>query len=402
MAAPIGTQLGTGTMGNSVSGNSANMHVVCSAPASLNPFPFSPGFDIALVASVAKALPTHSWEFGTASEALLELYTPHLSVFGAAPFPVPTLSLSDECPIDSLQYAASKIVIGTGANGLSDGDGAVGDPASLGVSAVLLGKTNATYAAAVTEEINYITTVAPRFSNGAISQRSDVAELWADFMYMAPPFLAYAAADQGDLHLLHEVYVQCGLYRQILQPANGVWEHIIGPQSQDTGLWSTGNGWAAAGMARVLATVMKAPVAASAPWRGAAIADLTLWIQQILDGAMGYSKDGGLLRNYLNDTSGDGHGFGEISGSSMLAAVAYRMAVLRPGEFGKKYISFADGIRHTLASHITSEGIATPAVNPLDWSDTTPFTTGSPEGNNFVVLMYAAWRDCVLENVCTN
>ncbi|KAJ7162598.1 hypothetical protein C8R43DRAFT_1086475 [Mycena crocata] len=364
-----------------------------------NPFPFSPGFDIALVASVAKELPTHSWEFGTTSQALLELYDPHLSVFGSTPFPVQTIHV--EC-VESLEYAASKIVIGTGPNGLSDGDGAVGDPASLGVSAVLLGKTNTTYDDAVTEEIDYITHSAPRWSNGAISHRTDVAELWADFIYMAPPFLAYAAADRRDLDLLRESYVQCGLYREILQEDDGVWEHIIGPQHQDTGLWSTGNAWAAAGMARVLATLMKALVPPSVNWRIDAIADLTRWIQEILDSAMGFSKDDGLLRNYLNDRAGDGHGFGEISGSSMLAAVAYRMVVLRPFEFGPKYISWADGIRMTMALHISSSGIVTPAVNPLDWSDITPFTTGSPEGNNFVVLMYAAWRDCVLVSRCVD
>ena len=153
--------------------NPASFLVTCNATA--NPFPFSPGFDIALVASVAKALPSHSWEFGTASEAMLELYDPQISVFSPTAFPIQTIPM--EC-VESLQYAASKIVIGTGPNGLSDGDGAVGDPASLGVSAVLLGKTDATYANAVAEEIDYIVNSAPRFSNGAISHRVDVAELW--------------------------------------------------------------------------------------------------------------------------------------------------------------------------------------------------------------------------------
>ncbi|KAJ7688355.1 family 88 glycosyl hydrolase [Mycena rosella] len=377
--------------------NAASILAVCNA--TVNPFPFSPGFDIARVVSVAKTLPSHSWEFGTASEALLELYDPHLSVFGPSPFPVQTVP--KEC-IESLEYAASKIVIGTGANGLSDGEGAVSDPASLGVSAVLLGKTDATYANAVTEEITYITESAPRFSNGAISHRTDVAELWADFIYMAPPFLAYAAADEQNIDLLYEVYVQCGLYREILQSDGEAWKHIIGPKNQDTGLWSTGNAWAAAGMARVLATVMKAPVAALTSWRDDAIADLTRWIQEIIDGAMRFSMDGGILRNYLDDTSDDGPGFGEISGSSMLAAVAYRMAVLRPFDFGQRYILWADKIRSTMALHITSDGTATPAVNPFDAGDTTPLTTGSPEGQNFIVLMYAAWRDCMLLSVCSN
>jgi hypothetical protein len=139
------------------------------------PFPFSPGFNPTTVFKVARFLPSHSWEFGTASEALLELFNPELSVFGPNPFPVPTVQPSD---VPSLAYAKSKIVIGTGANALSNGDGAVGDPASLGVSAILLGKTNKTYAAAAYDEVDYIMNKAPRYSNGAISQRTDVAELW--------------------------------------------------------------------------------------------------------------------------------------------------------------------------------------------------------------------------------
>lgn len=140
--------------------------------------------------------------------------------------------------------------------------------------------------------------------------------LRADFIYMAPPFLAYYAADTNNATLLHESVQQCGHYRQVLQAKStasydGVWEHIIGPQHLDQGLWSTGNGWAAGGMARVLATVMKAPVAKNAVWRREAVQDLTQWIKEIVDGAMGAPRDGGLLRNYLNDVE-TGHGFGEV------------------------------------------------------------------------------------------
>src|ERR1700722_2413476 len=149
--------------------------ITCEQTCAQTPFQYSPGFDIAAVANIAKILPSHSWEFGTASEALLELYNPELSVFGNAPFPVPTVKSSS---VKSLQYAASKIVIGTGANSLSNGGGAVGDPASLGVCAVLLGKTDESYAAAAKRTVDYIMYSAPRYWNGAISQRTDVAELW--------------------------------------------------------------------------------------------------------------------------------------------------------------------------------------------------------------------------------
>jgi rhamnogalacturonyl hydrolase YesR len=375
----------------------------------LNVFTYSPGFEIKQVVQQAQALPAYSWEFGTAAEALLELYNPDLSVFGDSPFPVPTVNASS---VLALNYAASKVVWGTGYAALASGDGAAGDPASLGVSAVMLGKTNSTFAWAANQTMTGLTQDIPRYWNGAISQRVDYPELWADFMYMVPPFLAYYAADQGHLQLLQDTVQQCELYRQILKAnttaaTNGIWMHIIGPQNQATGFWSTGNAWAAAGMTRVLATVTKATSITDEGWRQQAITQLTGYIQEIVDGAMNAPQDGGLLRNYLDDVSGDGIGFGEISGSSLLAATVYRMAVLQPTVFTSSYIVWADSLRGTLAGndvngnpHITSTGIATPAVDPMWWKDTTPFTTGSPEGESFVVLMYAGWRDCVKAGIC--
>ncbi|KAF7316514.1 hypothetical protein MIND_00170600 [Mycena indigotica] len=381
-----------------------------------NPFPFDPGFNIAAVATLAQALPTHSWEYGTAAQMLLETHNPAYSVFGPNPFPVPILNAST---IPALSYAQAHISLG-GQNGLSNGDGSVGDPASLGVSAVMLAKTLDGYKDACQKEINYILSASPRWPNGAISHRASVPELWADFMYMAPPFIAYLGADTNNLTLLETAYRQSGLYREVLllgtnstSPAplvnasvsNTKWRHIVGPESADAGFWSTGNAWAAAGMARVLATITKAPITANATWKAAAVQDLTGWIKEIVDGArLSPPAADGLLRNYLDDTNDSGLGFGEISGSSMLASVVYRMVVLAPKAFpAKTYLPFADGLRGALAKnqHITSNGTATPAVNPLWWKDTKPWTAGSPEGQSFVVLMYAAWRDCIWLKVCS-
>lgn len=140
-----------------------------------NAIPFSPGFDVNKVLDQAQALSSKSWELGTASEALLELYNPSASVFGDAPFPIPTLS-KDGTP--SLAYAASKIQIGAPPNVLANGDESAGDPASLGVSAVLLGKTDERFATAAAAELQYLLREAPKYSNGAISQRTGDAELW--------------------------------------------------------------------------------------------------------------------------------------------------------------------------------------------------------------------------------
>lgn len=145
-----------------------------------DPFPFEPGFDIQKVVALAESLPSHSWEYGMAAEALLELYNASLTVFGEAPLPVPTVSHTE---VKGLKYAKSKITLNQGqgrikVNALADGEGSTGDAASLGVSALMLGKLEPDYMQAATDTVDYLLGSAPRFWNEAISQRTSEAELW--------------------------------------------------------------------------------------------------------------------------------------------------------------------------------------------------------------------------------
>jgi hypothetical protein len=127
---------------------------------------------------------SQSWEVGTASEALLELYNTELSVFGPNPFPNNQVPNADPSTL-ALEYA--KQFIDTQGQVLVP-NSAVGDPASLGVSCILLGQSDSTYLAAAGRQADYILNEAPKMPNGAISQRPDVAECWADWNFMAPPF----------------------------------------------------------------------------------------------------------------------------------------------------------------------------------------------------------------------
>lgn len=45
------------------------------------PLALDTGWDIFAVTYIAESLPSHCWEFGIAAEALLELYSPMVSVF---------------------------------------------------------------------------------------------------------------------------------------------------------------------------------------------------------------------------------------------------------------------------------------------------------------------------------
>ncbi|KAI0198286.1 hypothetical protein F4808DRAFT_436491 [Astrocystis sublimbata] len=346
---------------------------------------------ISKIIAQGRVLATHSWEFGTFSESLLEWYNPDLSVFGASPFPDGKIPVVQVDQVESLSYALP--LIRTNSTTLVDGDGAAGDPASLAVPAILIGQTKPPYLAAAQRQIEHLLTAVPRWPNGAISHREDYAELWADFIYMVPPALAYWAIQDANETLLRVAVEQCLLYRDVLAvpdeaDAAGLWHHIIGPQTQDLGIWSTGNAWAAAGMTRVLATARKSP------WALALTSDLQgliATIQHIINAAIALDEaepEEPLLRNYLNDTTW----FGELSGTTLLTATTYRLATLEPTTFGDRYVTWASAKKEEVVKRINTDGLLSPVINPLDWNDRTP-GMASPEAQSFAVLMFAAYRD---------
>jgi hypothetical protein len=147
------------------------------------------GYDISLAAQVMIKKATHSWEWGTAAEALLELYNNEYSVFGSNPFPNGQIPKPDP-GITALAFARPFI---SPNSQVFVADSAVGDPASLGVSAILLGQSENAYIGAAQRQADYILNQAPKWPNGAISQRPDVAEIWADFSAMVPPFCMFSS-----------------------------------------------------------------------------------------------------------------------------------------------------------------------------------------------------------------
>lgn len=120
---------------------------------------------------------------------------------------------------------------------------------------------------------------------------------------MVPPFLAYYGVVNDNSSLIQEAYTQCELYRRYLRTSEtGLWRHIIWGTSPDDGLWATGtftgfyrggddradallaigNGWAAAGMLRVVATIKNSPYANE---YSAQTANLTSWVVEIVEAA---------------------------------------------------------------------------------------------------------------------
>ena len=165
-------------------------------------------------------------------------------------------------------------------------DGSSADPVSVGVAAIIAnwtGQSNETvdYDAAIEAQMEFLWTNVPRTDDGALSHRVSQVQLWSDFVYMVPPFLTYYGVIRENISMVLEGYNQVKLYRQYLfdKDAGGLWKHVLmGSDFQDEGHWSTGNGWAAAGMLRVLGTIKNSQYANA---RASEIGDLTGWINEI-------------------------------------------------------------------------------------------------------------------------
>ncbi|KAL5522252.1 hypothetical protein ACEPAF_2109 [Sanghuangporus sanghuang] len=378
-----------------------------------------------------------SWEVGTQQQALIELTTPSFSVLNDSFIP-PSQSLPSSLSpvIDSItQVIQNKTALVQSQSNLTSPqpfwpeDGSAADPASNGVAALIAnwtgqeGVTGVDYDGAANEQMEYLWEKVPRTEDGALSHRVSQVQLWSDFVYMVPPFLAYYGVLTSNRTMVEEAYNQIKLYRSyLLSNSNSdsdddddnhqLWQHVVlGSDFEDLGLWSTGNGWVAAGMLRVLGTIQNSEYGNAMK---SEIKDLRNWVDEIHDGMYSYMRDDGMFHNYANDSSS----FVDAASAALLASTVYRHALLTStyrylpqAEFVRRALwapttapeasfsadpsfsqntSFVDADALTNMTHFDAQGWLTPVVNPHSFSQE---GEKSAEAQAFVVMMYAAWRD---------
>lgn len=213
---------------------------------------------------------------------------------------------------------------------------------------------------------------------------------------MVPPFYAYYGVLTNNENIVREAARQCQLYDDLLNTSSGLWrhtltvsEHVPGERTEDDpGLWTTSNGWAALGMARVVATIRNSQFNTRTEGEQWALIEI---IERIVRGACQRDKDEfGLLRNYLDDEAS----WGEVAGTSLLAAAVLRMALIEPRTFYEGFTAWAVTKMTAVEDCINRRtGAVAPVANALDESQKTPLDGVSPEAQASVVLLQAAWRD---------
>ncbi|KAH8925141.1 Six-hairpin glycosidase [Atractiella rhizophila] len=360
------------------------------------------------VYNVLRQVAAHSWEWGAQAEVATEAFYPELDVFSRqCPFP---LCSSENATFDGTVptelFAILDPILAQRTPGMLpivNGDGAAGDPASLGIAAVLCGRTtpgdNASYyIQPAVDQLDFLLNDVPRYTNGAISHREAQVQLWADNLYMAPPFIAYKGVLRGNFSLVQLAFEQFTDYNEVLGDEElKLWHHIrLGDTSNggalDEGLWSTGNGWALAGAMRILATARHLPRSYRRQTK-ALEANMTAIASGMFDNAWSFQDiETALLPNYFNST--EAKAFLEATGTAMITAATYRYAQLT-GDIS--YIPFAErAFFAIIENNIDPDtGILSPVVNPLGWGDHQPLdsNSASPEGQAAVIAMISARND---------
>jgi len=316
------------------------------------------------------------------------------------------------------------------------------DPASLGCAALLLGTSNERYFDAARRQAEYLVKRATRFTindtHSAISHRDDPPQLWGDFVYMVPPFLASYGVATHDDSFLDEAVLQCQLYRDVLTTSiliegdesdsydenatcKGLWMHVASHPTKlpsdvccnDPGVWLTSNAWAVAGITRVLATLLKwnPPQSIKENFdynhfllrKNEILVNILLeMLKCVIDQSRDH--DSGLLKNYLDGGwyKNAVYAYGDAAGTAMMAAAVYRLAVLLPETFATPtYLHWADTNRRAVTSHVGSGGRVGPVADVNHVPSRGPRRHTS-EGQSMVVLMFSAWRDCRRSGICND
>jgi unsaturated rhamnogalacturonyl hydrolase len=295
-----------------------------------------------------------AWEQGVASQALLELGERDLVVL-----------MAKDAVVNQLK---------DGRLALNEGNGPVTDPASNGEPLLYAaGVTGDSHLKAAAERmLEFLLYKAPRTRKGIIFHNQIENRIWVDSFYMAPPFLAVAGHPE-------EAVRQVEGYRQILRdPATNLYYHIWDEDRQAFErklFWGVGNGWAAAGMTRVIKALPQNMSAEKERIIG--------YVRELLDGAIKYQRPDGLFHDILDDPNT----FIETNAAQMFCYSIYRG--LKAGYLDGSYRAAADRMRAAAHARVDEFGLVQGVCGAPNFDHSGTAT----EGQTFFLLMEAAYRD---------
>lgn len=187
---------------------------------------------------------------------------------------------------------------------------AVTDPCAVGEALIFAAeKTGDPFLLAAKDRLlHWALRDAPRSPAGVVYHFLDSRMIWVDSMYMLPPFLARAGEYDEAMRQLD------GYWAILFTPENGLLAHQWSDAEERflrKDAWAVGNGWAMAGMARVIELM---------PQEHPGRARLIRRVQQLLAASLRFQREDGAFHDVLDDPSA----FREVNFAQMLACTIYR------------------------------------------------------------------------------
>ena len=210
---------------------------------------------------------------------------------------------------------------------------------------------------------------APRNQEGIIYHLEERPEFWVDTLYMLPPFLAYA-----------------GYFKEAIRQINGYWQYLY---NDEAGLlshmwhdgrkafvrkdfWGVGNGWAMAGLCRVIDFLPDTMIQERQ--------NLQKKAKMLIDASMKFQRNDGFFHDVINDPTT----FTDTNFAQMIAYTIYRG--IKSGWLNSHYKETADRIRSAADNKIDDYGYVHDVCGAPDF-----LRSGyAVDGQAFHIMMQAA------------
>jgi len=300
------------------------------------------------------AMQRYSWEQGVAAQAFLE-------------------SGETEVVVAMANEAVAR-QLADGRLGVLGGLTAVTDPASNGEALLYASKITgeAAMKGAFDEMIDWLLNRAPKNNDGILYHFTDSQQLWVDSVYMAPPCLAIAGYHEEAIKQID------GFRSKLFNSEKNLYSHMWDESLNDFArkdYWGVGNGWALAGITRVIRSLPDTMADEKSKLAG--------YVKEGVDGCLAYLREDGLFHDVVDNTDS----FVETNLSQMLAYTLYRG--MTGGWLEAGYLKYAAKMRQAACNKVDKYGL----VQGVCASPNFDRPGTASEGQAFFLLMEAAAAD---------
>jgi rhamnogalacturonyl hydrolase YesR len=292
------------------------------------------------------------WEQGVGSQALLEYGEEDLAVLFAK---------------DALmnQYKDGRLAM------KSDRYAAM-DPAANGEAVLFAYKKTGddSFKKAFDKMADYILYRAPRTRDGIMFHNENEGMIFSDAAFMVGPFLVLAGYPDEAVKQIR------GFWKYLLDPEKKLLSHIYDYDNKSfarKALWGVGNGWSAAGIAKIIRFLPDSMVSEKKELAG--------MVQGIIDACLKFQRPDKLFYDVVDDPST----FVETNLAQMLCYTIYCGA--KAGWLDSSYIQKADEMRLAIYGKVDSFGL----VQDVCGSPAFNHAGTAVEGQSFYLFMESAY-----------